>query len=200
MPDDQQQNAKPEPNRRQWLGGVSLTAMAAGLVAGYGSLGAMAVRFLYPSRPADRQWMFVAPLDRLQANESLLYRAPSGATVNITRKATVGDASDFVALSSVCPHLGCSVHWEAQNDRYFCPCHNGVFDPEGRGVSGPPGDAGQALARYELQVDGGLLYIRVATESLAENGAGEVTQPLRSRPGHDPCLAPTRDTKRDSRA
>ena len=171
--------------------------MGAGLAAGYGGLAAMAGRFLYPARPVERQWMFVAPVSKLEKDETLVYRAPSGATVNITRKAVSGEAGDFVALSSVCPHLGCNVHWEAQNDRYFCPCHNGTFDPEGVGTGGPPGDAGQALARYELNVEGGLLYIRVATESLAEvQSEGEVVEPVESRAGHDPCLAPR--TSRDS--
>ena len=40
-------------------------------------------------------------------------------------------------LSSVCPHLGCAVGWQPQNDRFFCPCHNSVYTPTGALVSGP---------------------------------------------------------------
>ncbi len=141
--------------------------MGAGLAAAYGTLGAFAVRFLYPARGPRREWRFVSELARLQPGQSLSYRTPTGERVAIARHGTSGDASDFAALSSTCPHLGCQVHWEPQNTRFFCPCHNGVFDPQGRALSGPPADEGQSLPRYALKVEGGLLYIQVATERVA---------------------------------
>ena len=95
-----------------------------------------------------------------------MYRSPAGESVTIARRGTGGTAEDFVALSSTCPHLGCQVHWEPQNTRFFCPCHNGVFDPTGRAVSGPPAEAGHSLPRYALEVRDGLIYIPVPTEEL----------------------------------
>jgi Rieske Fe-S protein len=86
--------------------------------------------------------------------------------VVISRIDSNGDESDFVALSSVCPHLGCQVHWEGQNNRFFCPCHNGAFDPQGNAIAGPPKEAHQALARYPLKVENGLLFIQVKTQAL----------------------------------
>lgn len=99
----------------------------------------------------------------------MTYVSPTGERVVVTRLASRGDAGDFIALSSVCPHLGCQVHWEAQNERFFCPCHNGAFDAEGNPLSGPVLDAQQSLPRYELTVDNGLLYIQTATEALVSN-------------------------------
>jgi Rieske Fe-S protein len=58
------------------------------------------------------------------------------------------------------------VHWQAQNNRFFCPCHNGIFTPEGKGIGGPPGDAGQSLPRYPLRIENGLLMIEVPVEKL----------------------------------
>lgn len=40
-------------------------------------------------------------------------------------------------LSSVCPHLGCAVSWEGQQDRFYCPCHGSAFSPEGGLTHGP---------------------------------------------------------------
>jgi hypothetical protein len=39
----------------------------------------------------------------------------------------------------------------------------GIFDPEGRGISGPPGDAGQSLAPVPVEVDqdSGVVYLEV---------------------------------------
>ena len=103
---------------------------------------------------------------------------------------TTGDVDDFIALSSTCPHLGCQVHWEAAHDRFFCPCHNGVFDPSGRGLSGPPGEAGLSLPSYNLRVDNGLLFIEVPVTRLTQR-RGEVIDRVEGihGPGHDPCLA-----------
>ncbi len=157
--------------RRTFLTYTSRVAMAVGLAGGYGAFGAVAARFLYPARPDDRDWQFVMEMERLHLGETLRYEAPAGQTIHITRRAEAGRAEDFIALSSTCPHLGCQVHWEAQNDRYFCPCHNGTFDASGRGTGGPPGDAGQSLPRYELHAEGGLLYILVPTRSLTGDAA-----------------------------
>jgi menaquinol-cytochrome c reductase iron-sulfur subunit len=67
------------------------------------------------------------------------------------------DGRDFVALSNVCTHLGCRARWIADQQIFFCPCHNGVFDKEGEVVSGPPP---RALDRYETKVEDGVLYVR----------------------------------------
>ena len=190
-PDERDRGSSTEsgPDRRRFLTTASTVAMSAGLAGGYGAFGLIAGRYLYPARPGERQWQFVAETGRLGKGDSLLYLGPSGETINVTRQGSAGDASDFIALSSTCPHLGCQVHWEAQNDRYFCPCHNGTFDPAGVGTGGPPGDAGLSLPRYPLKVEAGLLYIEVPVSQLAD--AGEVLDqaPGIQGPGHDPCLA-----------
>jgi len=158
------------PDRRRFLAGAATTAMAGGLTAGYGAFAYMAGRYLYPSQE-EGAWMFVAAVDRLAPGEAFPFRSPAGVPVVITRKAMsaaneapseddeLPTADDFLALSSVCPHLGCRVHWEPHNDRFFCPCHNGVFDPQGTATAGPPADENQKLPEYPLKIDGGLLYI-----------------------------------------
>jgi Rieske Fe-S protein len=170
----------PNPERRKFLGAASRAAMAGGLVAGYGTFFAYAGRFLYPAHDAPKTWMFVAEVANLPEGSSYDFRTPAGASVVITRQGAGESVEDFLALSSTCPHLGCQVHWEPQNNRFFCPCHNGVFDAAGKGTGGPPGEAGQSLPEYELKVENRLLYIRVETESLAVNPGD----------GHDPCLEP----------
>ena len=185
----------PDDQRRGFLKAASGTAMAAGLAGGYGGFALIAGRFLYPSGDNDRQWQFVSEESTLAVGDSILYRTPTGETVSITRKERNGDERDFIALSSTCPHLGCQVHWEGQNDRYFCPCHNGAFDANGVGIEGPPGDAGQSLPQYPLRVDNGLLMIEVKVDRMAaaESQEGEIVEAdSTGGPGHDPCLSPRR--------
>lgn len=179
-------------SRRSFLTGVSRVAMAGGLVGGYGAFAAIAGRFLYPARTEERLWQFVAEVDGIAVGGSIRYSGPSGETINIARRGRAGGSDDFIALSSTCPHLGCQVRWEGQNNRFFCPCHNGVFDPSGKAIGGPPGEAGQWLPRYELRVDRGRLLIAVPPPRFADAdrrpGVVEDEGSIAGS-GHDPCLA-----------
>jgi glycine/D-amino acid oxidase-like deaminating enzyme/nitrite reductase/ring-hydroxylating ferredoxin subunit len=41
------------------------------------------------------------------------------------------------AFSAVCPHLGCMVHWNAEELSFDCPCHGSRFTKEGVVINGP---------------------------------------------------------------
>jgi cytochrome b6-f complex iron-sulfur subunit len=143
--------------------------MSSGLVAGYGTLAAFAGRFLYPTAERSENWQFVSTLSQLKLDQSVAFQTPSGEKVVIARQQEGETADSFVALSSVCPHLGCSVHWESHNKRFFCPCHNGVFDASGTATEGPPAAASQSLTKFPLKVENGLLYIAVSSDTLTRS-------------------------------
>ncbi|MEK7324726.1 MAG: ubiquinol-cytochrome c reductase iron-sulfur subunit [Chloroflexota bacterium] len=67
------------------------------------------------------------------------------------------DGQNYVAMSNICTHLGCRVRWLAEQERFFCPCHNGVFGKDGSVISGPPP---RPLDRFETTVRDGVLFIR----------------------------------------
>ena len=49
------------------------------------------------------------------------------------------DGETFTAMSGTCTHLGCSVMFDKQRDKFVCPCHRGVFDRKtGAVLDGPP--------------------------------------------------------------
>ena len=181
-------------NRREAFTKVSRWAMTAGLVAGYGSAGLLAGRYLYPAKGREVRWVYVCTLDRLAVGESLTYVSPVGERIAVARQGSGETVDDFVALSSTCPHLGCQVHWQAPKKRFFCPCHNGVFDAAGKATEGPPADAEQDLPRFPLEVRGTMLFLQVPIEGLESEVAraeGRVEPPGEpTGPGHDPCLDP----------
>ncbi len=198
--DASQTDPSPDSERRDFL---STIAMAGGLAAGYGTFAALAVRYVFPT-DAETPWLYVAPAAEIAPGESLVFESPVGVKVTIARRlddqeantteavkktdereetsgGETGDpAEQFIALSSICPHLGCRVHWEPHNKRFFCPCHNGVFDPEGKPVSGPPKSAEQELSRYPLKIEGGLLYIAISTRSVGDSSRRGTTGGLHS--------------------
>ena len=72
------------------------------------------------------------PLSSLPEGEKV--RAMMGAIpVEVTR---TGD--EVTAHSLWCTHLGCEVKWNGEQKKYFCPCHEGVYNAKGFPISGPP--------------------------------------------------------------
>lgn len=54
------------------------------------------------------------------------------------------DNGEILALSPVCKHLGCMVDWNTNKDepnRFFCPCHMGMYEKDGKNVPGTPPSA-----------------------------------------------------------
>ena len=47
----------------------------------------------------------------------------------------VADRDGIYAISATCTHLGCVVHRE--EDRFACPCHGSIYDPDGKVIQGP---------------------------------------------------------------
>jgi len=43
----------------------------------------------------------------------------------------------FLALSLICPHLGCSVMWNEEKQQFDCPCHSSAFDRRGLVLNSP---------------------------------------------------------------
>jgi menaquinol-cytochrome c reductase iron-sulfur subunit len=43
----------------------------------------------------------------------------------------------LIVLSSICPHLGCTVPWVGGKKEFICPCHGAVYAPDGARISGP---------------------------------------------------------------
>jgi Rieske Fe-S protein len=43
----------------------------------------------------------------------------------------------LVALSAICPHLGCAIGWDTGAGNFLCPCHDSRFSVGGDRLTGP---------------------------------------------------------------
>ena len=146
--------AAKKQSRRQVL--INLF-MWGGLVLSYGTGLFFALRYVYPRRAQRRlRTIFFAPAADLPPGVSKTYTLPDGNQALVTNTGV-----EVVALSNICPHLGCKVHWEVRNQRFFCPCHGGVFDNDGVATAGPPAAEGQSLKKFPIRRVGNNLFLEV---------------------------------------
>ncbi|MVN93049.1 FAD-dependent oxidoreductase [Mucilaginibacter aquatilis] len=90
---------------------------------------------------ADVAWHFIA--DRFKAEDLQQLNeitAGMGKLVKIDGKKVAAyrdNDGTLHTLSSVCPHMGCTVKWNASETSWDCPCHGARYDVDGNVVTGP---------------------------------------------------------------
>lgn len=72
------------------------------------------------------------------------------------------DNGGFLALSRSCTHLGCTVPWVSDENRFVCPCHSSVFDISGD-VIDPP--APRAMDLFEVSIVNGIVSVDTGKRS-----------------------------------
>ena len=89
----------------------------------------------------------IVPLASVAVGDTYLFRYPEDDDPAILLR--VADR-EVVAFSQQCTHLGCVVYFQADADRWHCPCHEGNFDAlTGAVISGPPT---RPLGRIEVEI------------------------------------------------
>lgn len=142
-------------NRRSF---VTRVAMWIALLGSCGTAAAMAVRYLLPQqRPPRRRTVYVARIDEIPDGGTRVVEDLRGARVQVVRQ-----GERVLALSMVCPHLGCQVRWDGDQGRFGCPCHAAAFDTEGRVLFGPPP---RGLDRYDVELTDGCIYLNLTEPS-----------------------------------
>jgi cytochrome b6-f complex iron-sulfur subunit len=103
-------------------------------VLGAGALAQRFLAFLTPPAPPERDVELTAiALEAIPDGGGTVVHLPGG-HIAIERS-----GQTVRAFSAVCTHLGCVIQWQpAQNQAWFCPCHHGRYDREGRVLGGPP--------------------------------------------------------------
>jgi cytochrome b6-f complex iron-sulfur subunit len=62
----------------------------------------------------------------------------------------------FLAVHNRCPHLGCTVSWEADQNHFLCPCHASTFDFYGD-FDSPP--VPRPLDAFAVAVEDGVVIV-----------------------------------------
>ncbi len=74
----------------------------------------------------------VKDLSKFKTSRTDLF-SPSGKSNVPYEVVTMG----FVMFSPICPHLGCRYNYNADANKFQCPCHGSQFDYDGTHIAGP---------------------------------------------------------------
>jgi cytochrome b6-f complex iron-sulfur subunit len=127
----------PEPLARRTM---VLRSLQAGIAATIAAVLYPVGRFLWPRATTSSGAMeVVAPyrVDQLKPDANGNWPPPfdfDGKPCLLIR--TPDD--EIKAFNAVCTHVQCTVEFRPATRDIFCNCHNGVYDLNGRNVSGPP--------------------------------------------------------------
>jgi arsenite oxidase small subunit len=143
-----------EVGRRQFLRG-SFAAAATLPVAGLATTEAKAAtNGALPDYPSVK----LGNVKDLKVNEPMETAYPDSAAPGVLLRlgtpvdGGAGADSDIVGFSTVCPHKGFPLHYNAENRTLNCPGHYSVFDCEAGGQQ-TWGQATQNLPQYILRID-----------------------------------------------
>ena len=132
-----------QPGRR-WVN----LLLGSGIAASIGSFIYPALQYILPPPVAEStsRSAVAAKVDELKRNSSKVFKFGSKPAL-LVRTAE----GEYRAFTAVCTHLNCTVQYRDDLHRIWCACHNGIYDLEGRNVSGPPP---RPLEVFEVHVQG----------------------------------------------
>jgi cytochrome b6-f complex iron-sulfur subunit len=134
-----------EGAKRRRIIGVFL---GGGLVASFVSFLYPALRYIIPPPVPEStsRSVVAAKAGELKRNTAKVFKFGSKPALLVR---SVDGA--YRAFSAVCTHLNCTVQYRPDLNEIWCACHNGLYDLEGRNVSGPPP---RPLEVFEVHVQG----------------------------------------------
>jgi menaquinol-cytochrome c reductase iron-sulfur subunit len=110
-----------------------------------------------------QNWIGLGPVSKVELGQPTLFKAKiarqTGWIVDeqeISVYILTSNGRDYIAISNICTHLGCRVRWVAEQEGFFCPCHNAEFDKTGAVLNGPPP---RPLDQYEVKVENNQIFI-----------------------------------------
>ena len=122
--------------------------LGGGLIASAASFLYPVLRYLIPPPAADlgSDTVVAGRVGELKRNTGKIFRFGNRPALLV-----LSANGEYRAMSATCTHLNCTVQYRSDLRQVWCACHNGMYDLNGRNVSGPPP---RPLEAYDVHVRG----------------------------------------------
>lgn len=118
--------------------GLAVAAMVGipSLIAGFSPL--------WKPRPREEEWRSLGRVGEFPVGEmrKIVVRLPEEKWGDALREKAVyawrPSDGEAIVYSGSCTDLGCPLTYDPGSRCFFCPCHGGIFDKDGRRLAGPP--------------------------------------------------------------
>lgn len=147
---DQTGNGTAQPPRRRFVE----VFLGTGILASLASFLYPVFRYLIPPQSAElaSDTVLAGKVGDLKPNMGKIFRFGNRPALLIM----LPDGK-YSALTAVCTHLGCTVQYRADLHNVWCACHNGMYDVNGRNLSGPPP---RPLESFDVFIKGDEIYVQ----------------------------------------
>ena len=131
-----------------------LNSLLGGWLAAFACFSLAALcRFAFPTLGKEPDFVILNPDDFLTIPANSTKPFAWGGKVGFFFKRA---DNRIVALKAVCSHMECNIAYKAEERRFYCPCHKGWYDENGRNIAGPPP---KPLEFFEYRVEDGKLIV-----------------------------------------
>lgn len=110
-------------------------------------------RFVFPTLGKEPDFVVLNPEDFLNIAPNSTKPFAWGGKLGLFYKKS---DNTMYALKGVCSHMECNVVYKPEEKRFYCPCHKGWFDENGRNIAGPPP---KPLEFFEHRLEAGKLLV-----------------------------------------
>jgi len=111
------------------------------------------IEFMIPPQVSEAEQSAVSAgkISELPLNSGKIFKFGSKPGILIRTQ-----SGELKAFSAVCTHLDCTVQYRDDQKMIWCACHNGLYDLNGKNVSGPPP---RPLEEFNVNVRGDEIII-----------------------------------------
>jgi cytochrome b6-f complex iron-sulfur subunit len=99
-------------------------------------------------------WQTVGTVAELDKNGQLLLNDSPASSVLVVG---TSKSENLIAVNPTCTHQGCTVAWQAENQKFVCPCHGAEYGVDGTVQKEP---ATKPLKTYAAKIEGSSVVVK----------------------------------------
>jgi Rieske Fe-S protein len=111
------------------------------------------MKFAFPTLGKEPDFVVLKAADFLDIPANSVKPFAWGGKLGLFYKRPTGQ---MAALKGICTHMECNITYRPNERKFYCACHKGWFDENGKNIEGPPP---KPLEFFEYTVEGEKLIV-----------------------------------------